>query len=327
MMNNSNKLMPLLLAMQRIRAVEQGIAERYGEWKMRCPTHLSIGQECVGAVLGLALSVDDFVVSSHRAHAHYLGKGGDIRRMLAEIYGKRDGCSAGKGGSMHLADPSVGFMGSTAIVANSIPIGVGLALSAKLQGSTQISCCCFGDGAVEEGCFYESANFAALKKLPVLFLCENNLYSVYSPLSVRQPKEREIYQLAAAIGVDSYRADGNDGAAVLTAVEQAATQVRRGEGPVFIEFDTYRWREHCGPNYDNDLGYRSQQEFANWQQRDPIKRLESMLVTSPSERADYEQSLAAISAEIEEAFAFAEQAPFPDIQSRNEHIYAEDLTP
>src|SRR3990172_8211928 len=153
--------------MKRIRRVEEEIAARYAEWKMRCPTHLSIGQEAVAAAVGSVLQRDDFAVSGHRAHAHYLGKGGNLRAMIAELYGKATGCSRGRGGSMHLIDLAVGFEGSTAIVSNSIPVGVGLALAAKLKETGQISCVFFGDGAVEEGVFYESVNFAAVKKLPV----------------------------------------------------------------------------------------------------------------------------------------------------------------
>ena len=187
-----NVAVELLRRMKRIRLTEETIAERYSEWKMRCPTHLCTGQEAIGAAVGLALRKDDFVVSTHRAHGHYLGKGGDLKRMLAEIYGKSTGCSSGKGGSMHLIDESVSFMGSTAIVGSTIPVGVGLGLSIRLNNTDQISCIFFGDGAVEEGVFYESLNFAALKKLPVLFICENNLYSVYSPFKVRQPAGRKI---------------------------------------------------------------------------------------------------------------------------------------
>ncbi|NBW52030.1 MAG: thiamine pyrophosphate-dependent dehydrogenase E1 component subunit alpha, partial [Betaproteobacteria bacterium] len=186
----------LLHQMRRIRHVELEIARRYGEGKMRCPTHLSVGQEAVAAAVGLALRQTDLAVSGHRAHAHYLAKGGSLPAMLAEIYGRVDGCSRGKGGSMHLVDESVGFMGSTAIVAGTIPVGVGLAYGIKCKKSDQVSCVFHGDATVEAGVFFESVNFAVVKRLPVLFVCENNLYSVYSPLSVRQPQGRSIAQMA-----------------------------------------------------------------------------------------------------------------------------------
>ena len=178
--------------MKRIRHVEEEIAKKYHLGLMRCPTHLSVGQEGVASGVGLALKNTDLAVSGHRAHAHYMAKGGDINRMIAEIYGKVTGCSKGKGGSMHLVDETVGFMGSTAIVGGTVPIGVGLAYGMKIKKSKQLSCIFLGDAVIETGVFFESINFAIVKKLPILFICENNLYSVYSPLKVRQPKKRNI---------------------------------------------------------------------------------------------------------------------------------------
>ena len=167
----------LRFQMKRIRLIEEEIARRYPEGKMRCPTHLSVGQEAVAAAVGMALRENDLAVSGHRAHAHYLGKGGNFKQMLLEIYGKEGGCSAGKGGSMHLIDEKIGFMGSTAIVGGTIPVGVGLALGMQLKETDQVSCIFHGDAVLETGVFFESVNFAVLKKLPVLFICENNLYS------------------------------------------------------------------------------------------------------------------------------------------------------
>ena len=236
----------LLYKMKYIREVEETIAVRYNEQKMRCPTHLCTGQEAVAAAAGMVLREDDFAVSSHRAHGHYLGKGGNLNRMMAEIYGKETGCSHGKGGSMHLIDQEVGFMGSTAIVGGTIPIGVGLALSVQLKKTDQVSCIFLGDGAVEEGAFYESVNFAVLKKLPVLFLCENNFFSVYSPLHVRQPKGRKIFEMVRGMGVASQHGDGNKIEGVYSMITKCVDQIRVGSGPQFLEFETYRWREHCG---------------------------------------------------------------------------------
>ena len=189
--------------MLRIRMTEEAIAERYTENKMRCPTHLSIGQEAISVGVCSNLTKNDFVLSTHRAHAHYLAKGGDLKRMIAELYGKKTGCSKGMGGSMHLIDKSVGFMGSTAIVGNTIPVAVGLGLSLKLKKEDGLSCVFFGDGAIEEGAFYESINYAVVHKLPVLFICENNLYSVYSGLTVRQPQGRKIYEMVDAMGIQT----------------------------------------------------------------------------------------------------------------------------
>lgn len=302
----------LLRSMLRIRAVEQTIAERYPEGKMRCPTHLCIGQEAVSAGVGLALRHDDFAVSTHRAHGHYLGKGGSLRRMMAEIYGKRTGCSRGKGGSMHLIDRSVGFMGSTAIVGNTVPLGVGLGLSIQLHGTDQVSCVFLGDAVVEEGVFFESVNFAVLRRLPVLFVCENNLYSVYSPLRVRQPEGRQIASMVAGLGIEVKTEDGNDTLAVHEMANQTIDRIRTAGRPAFLEFSTYRWREHCGPNFDNQLGYRSEGEYLEWERRDPILRLKAALIEA---RAATEQTFRdldeEVRSEVEDAFAFAERSPFP----------------
>jgi len=304
--------MKLLRQMKRIRFVEETIAERYNEWKMRCPTHLCIGQEAIAAAAGEVLRKDDFAVSTHRAHGHYLAKGGDLKRMIAEIYGKATGCSCGKGGSMHLIDKSAGFMGSTAIVGGTIPIAVGLALSIKFHERDQVSVAFFGDGAVEEGVFYESANFAALKKLPVLFICENNLYSVYSPFRVRQPEGRKIYKMVESIGIPSEQVNGNNALEVYSKLNSAVRSIRKGEGPRFFEFSTYRWREHCGPNFDNDIGYRSQEEYLSWKERDPIVLLEEDIVRNAlASKSDLREEELSIQAEIDEAFAYAESSPFP----------------
>lgn len=299
--------------MIKIRTVEETIAARYPEGKMRCPTHLSIGQEAVSAGVGVALLGDDLAVSTHRAHGHYLGKGGDIPRMIAEIYGKRTGCSAGLGGSMHLIDTAVGFMGSTAIVGNTIPIGVGLGLSIQLKKTNQIACVFLGDGAIEEGAFYEAANFAVLRNLPVLFICENNLYSVYSPLRVRQPENRKIHEMVSGIGLSTEHYDGNDADLVFETATNALAKIRSGSGPRFLEYSTYRWREHCGPNFDNDIGYRTEEEYLTWREKDPLKvcieRLKSRGVLTNEELTTMQKKWQGI---VDQAFEFAEESDFPD---------------
>lgn len=314
----------LLFQMKRIRFVEEEIARRYAEGKMRCPTHLSVGQEAVAAAVGLALRQDDFAVSGHRAHAHYLGKGGDLQAMLAEIYGKAGGCSRGKGGSMHLIDESVGFMGSTAIVAGTVPVGVGLAYGIKFKHADQVSCVFHGDAVVEAGVFFESVNFAVLKKLPVLFVCENNLYSVYSPLRVRQPEGRSIARMVEGLGLPVGCGDGNDVAEVFGIANDALADIRAGGGPRFLEFSTYRWREHCGPSYDNDLGYRTESEFLEWKTKEPVGRFEASLrsrgVISAAEAGEM---AVAIEREVNAAFAFAEASPFPEAASAYADLYAE----
>jgi pyruvate dehydrogenase E1 component alpha subunit len=302
----------LLHDMKRIRAVEETIAARYGEEEMRCPVHLSTGQEGI-AGLAPVLQRDDYAVSGHRAHAHYLTKGGDLRAMLAEIYGKAAGCARGKGGSMHLIDEAAGFMGSTAIVGGTIPIGVGLGFGIKQAKTDRLSCIFLGDAVLETGVFHESANFAILRKLPVLFVCENNLYSVYSPLKVRQPQGRKIHELARAIGMPAHLIDGNDVEAVHAKAGECARLIRAGSGPQFLEITTYRWREHCGANYDNHIGYRSEAEFQEWKAKEPIGRFEKKLLAEKKiTAAEITAMDVSIAKEVDDAFAFAKAAPFPD---------------
>jgi len=314
----------LFQCMKLIRCVEENIANRYSEQKMRCPTHLSIGQEAVAAGVCLALNRDDQVFGTHRSHAHYIAKGGDIKAMIAEIYGKATGCSSGKGGSMHLVDLPVGFMGSTSIVGSTIPVAAGAALANHLHKNGRICCVFFGDAAVEEGVFHESVNFAVLKKLPVLFVCENNLYSVYSPLQVRQPEGREIWKFAEAYGMSSAHGNGNDALEVFEKTQTALEHIRRGDGPYFLEFATYRWREHCGPNFDNDIGYRTEDEYLSWKERDPIKSLETQLLKQAViNKTDIEKIQAFIQKEVDEAFYFAEKSPFPGPEEAFKGLYKE----
>jgi TPP-dependent pyruvate/acetoin dehydrogenase alpha subunit len=312
----------LLFKMKYIRDVEETIANRYNEQKMRCPTHLCTGQEAVAAAAGTVLRNDDFAVSSHRAHGHYLGKGGNLNRMIAEIYGKETGCSSGKGGSMHLIDQNVGFMGSTAIVGGTIPIGVGLGLSIQLKKTDQISCVFLGDGSVEEGVFYESVNFAVLRKLPVMFLCENNFFSVYSPLKVRQPVGRRIYKMVEGMGIPSQYCDGNSVEQVYEMIRKCVDNIRNGAGPQFLEFETYRWREHCGPNFDNHIGYRTEEDYLNWKKRDPITQMEKSLSDQEALSLDDINVMEEkIQTKIEVAFRFAENSPFPLPEDAYKHLY------
>jgi len=324
MSEESGKYKELYIRMKLIRFVEERIAEKYGEGKMRCPTHLCTGQEAISAGVGLALDIHDYAVSTHRSHGHYLGKGGNLPKMIAEIYGKATGCSKGKGGSMHLIDKSIGFMGSTAIVGNSIPIGAGLALASKLDKTKQVSCIFIGDATVEEGVFSETVNFCAQRKLPVLFVCENNFYSVYSPLAVRQPQNRSISKMVEAMGILSDQGNGNDAIEVYKKTKNVLSEIKSNGSPRFLEFETYRWREHCGPNYDNNIGYRSEKEFLKWKDRDPIKFMEEKLIEKGhlllSEITDIDFSL---NAEVEEAFIYAENSPFPDPDDAYNDIYSE----
>ncbi len=313
----------LFRRMLRIRLVEEKIAEVYPEQEMRCPVHLCTGQEAVAVGVCANLTPNDFALSSHRSHGHYLAKGGNLKALLAEIYGKETGCSHGKGGSMHLVDLEAGFLGSTPIVGSTIPIGVGAAFGSKLRGEKRVVVVFFGDAATEEGVFHESVNFAVLENLPVIFVCENNLYSVYSSLEVRQPKTREIYELAKGHGLPSSQGDGNDINEVVRQTGEAIERARAGQGPSFLEFLTYRWREHCGPDYDNHIGYRTEQEYLEWKEKCPIKRFENLLSKNETlNQKDADEMSKELKAEIEEAFRFAKESPFPLEEKILEDIYA-----
>lgn len=312
----------LLQCMVRIRLVEEAIAIRYSEQQMRCPVHLSIGQEGAAAGVGAALRPGDQVMSGHRSHAHYLAKGGDLNAMIAEIYGKETGCCRGRGGSMHLVDLKAGFVGAVPIVGSTIPIAVGLALADRHLQRDRVTVAFLGEAATEEGVFHESVNFAALHRLPVVFVCENNLYSVYSPMRVRQPAQREVYEVAQGHGILAYQGDGNDPLATYSIMCDAVAHARRGEGPVFIELKTYRWREHCGPGWDNHIGYRTEAEYLEWRQRDPIENFEKRLRSDGTlNEADYLVFKRQIESEIEVAFATAQRAPFPSGGSLMDYVY------
>lgn len=319
----SEILSQLYYEMLRIRMVEEKIAGIYPEQEMRCPVHLSIGQEAVAVGVCAALSLKDYVLSTHRSHAHYLAKGGDLKAMMAELYLKVTGTCQGKGGSMNLVDRSVGFLGAVPIVGSAIPIAVGAAFGSVMRNEPRVAVAFFGDAALEEGVFHESINFAVLKKLPVVFVCENNLYSVCSPLSVRQPEGREVFSLARAYGLESFQGDGNDVIEVFGLAKSAAARARQGDGPTFLEFKTYRWLEHCGPYYDYDLGYRTESEFLEWKRRDPIARLkERLLKDSILGHQDLENMVHNLEAEIEEAFVFAKQSPFPGKELLLDGVYS-----
>ncbi|OHC76237.1 MAG: acetoin dehydrogenase [Rhodospirillales bacterium RIFCSPLOWO2_12_FULL_58_28] len=315
-------MIDLYRGLLRVRMVEEEIASRYGEKEMRCPVHLSVGQEAAAVGACAALKTDDVILSTHRSHAHYLAKGGDLKAMLAEIYGKETGCCGGRGGSMHLVDLKAGVLAALPIVGGSIPIGVGAAFTFRNQGKGRVSMVFFGDAAVEEGAFHESANFASVHNLPVIFVCENNLYSVYTGYAKRQPS-RPITDLAEAHGVRAASGNGNDVLEVYRLASEAVARARAGEGPTFLELATYRWLEHCGPNYDNDLGYRSSEEFENWRDHCPLKHhrrlLKEMGLLSDEEEATIRHK---IQSEIKDAFKFAELSPLPATETAGDHVYA-----
>lgn len=312
----------LFRSMLRIRRIEEALGDRYAEQEMRCPMHLCIGQEAIAVGVCAALASQDVVFGNHRAHGHYLAKGGNLKTMIAELYGRATGCCGGRGGSMHLIDLGAGFMGATPIVGGTVPLAVGSAWAAMLTGEPRVSVVFFGDGCFEEGVVHESLNFAALHKLPVIFVCENNEFSVYTRLKERQP-DRPIYRVAEAHGVTACRGDGNDVEEVLSIAKAAVDNARSGKGPQFIEFKTYRWREHCGPSFDDDLNYRSQPEIEDGLKDCPIAKFEARLTKrkafSSSEREIFETE---IRDEIEGAFKFALSSMKPSSQDAEGRLYA-----
>jgi TPP-dependent pyruvate/acetoin dehydrogenase alpha subunit len=313
----------LFREMLRIRLVEERIAAKYPEQEMRCPIHLSDGQEGIAAGACSVLRKGDLIVSTHRSHGHYLAKGGGLKAMIAEIYGKAAGCVGGRGGSMHLLDDKAGVLACLPIVGTSIPLGVGAAFAAKTRGEDIVCAVFLGDAAIEEGVFYESANFASLHGLPVVFICEDNDLSFYTPLKDRQP-DRPITDLAKAHNIPAWEVDGNDALAVFGAMSEIVERARGGKGPGFLLCNTRRWREHCGPRFDVELGQISEAEFKVLQENCPIGRLRKMLnEAGVLDKAIETEMTNKIGAEIDEAFAFAKAAPLPKAESAGDYLYAE----
>jgi TPP-dependent pyruvate/acetoin dehydrogenase alpha subunit len=305
----------LYFEMLRIRLVEEALAKRYSEQQMRCPMHLCIGQEAVPVGVCSFLSPSDIVFGNHRAHGYYLAKGGSLKKMVAEIYGKATGCCGGRGGSMHLIDLNVNFMGSTPIVGGTVPLGLGTALATQLRGENQLTVVFFGDGCFEEGVVHESLNYAALMSLPVIFVCENNRYSVYTNLESRQP-DRPMYKVAEAHGWEVDSGDGNDLDQVVAVFQEAVSRVKANSCPQFLEFETYRWIEHCGPNDDDHLGYRPAKEVRSWKEQCPVRRAEVKLLSDKViTQGDLDFYRRTIMSEIEESFEFALESPFPSSDS------------
>jgi TPP-dependent pyruvate/acetoin dehydrogenase alpha subunit len=295
----------LYRALYRIRRVEEQIAEIYPSDKIMSPVHLSIGQEAVSVGVCEALRQGDIVFGTYRGHALYLAKGGDLRQMVAELYGKATGCTRGKGGSMHLISTAAGVMGTSAVVGTTIANAAGYAYALKYRGSEALVASFFGDGATEEGVFAETLNFAALKGLPLLFICENNRYAIHTHQSRRQATPH-LCDRVRAFGVPAERVEHNDVLYLYERVKAIAPQVRAG-CPHFLEVMTYRWREHVGPNDDYQLGHRTAEELAPWVAADQLVRLAGMLEAGRRGQIDAE-----VEVEVADAFALAAQGPEPD---------------
>jgi TPP-dependent pyruvate/acetoin dehydrogenase alpha subunit len=302
----------------KVRLTEERLAERYREQEMRTPAHFGSGQEAVAVGVCHALRTDDVVFSHHRCHNHYLAKGGSIYGLAAELYGRADGCSGGRGGSVHLTAPDCGVIATSAILGEMTAVAVGAALAFKMDKVDRVAVTFFGEGSLDEGAFYEAINYASIKRLPVLFACENNLYATESPLSVRQAPGSDLCERVRAFKVAAKRVDGNDVLEVYQAAEEAVATLRRGEGPVFLECMTYRWREHVGPNFDHECNrtYRTRDELEAWQQRCPVKRSEAhLLQTGAADEADLKRWRAGVQQEVDEAIERARHAAWPEVST------------
>lgn len=306
--------------------IEEYISDKYKEQEMRCPTHLSIGQELNAVAMCKSLTNEDYMVSTHRNHAHYLSKGGSLDGLIGELYGRSSGCGRGNSGSMHNCDVSVGFMASTSIVGGTIPVGVGLAFAAKLKKEKRLSVVCIGDAAIEEGVFHESANFAALHSLPVIFFMENNNYSCFTPRNQRQPERVNGFKsVAQAHGMDYIKINWDNFESGVAMLDLAVQIMRNSEipAPLFVECDAYRFVEHCGPNEDDHLNYRPPAEVQAFKDLDPLIAMETKLKKDLFMNDTMHAKLVEkIHQEIIHSFDRVRNSPVPDKDELGAYLYA-----
>ncbi|MGB9880978.1 MAG: pyruvate dehydrogenase (acetyl-transferring) E1 component subunit alpha [Anaerolineae bacterium] len=316
---SKEKLIDMLSKMHLIRAFEEKADQLFALGKVHGTMHLSIGMEATAVGAVSTLRPDDYITSTHRGHGHCIAKGGDVKLMMAEFLGKETGYCRGRGGSMHIADVESGNLGATGVVGGGIPTAVGAALSVKLRNTGQVVLCFFGDGAANMGIFHESLNLAAIWKLPVVFVCENNQYAMSMPVSRAFPIEN-IADRAAAYAMPGKVVDGNDVLAVYAATAEAVDRARAGEGPSLIECKTYRWKGHSKSDQER---YRTREEVAVWKKKDPIARLEGYLLQQGLLTEEQRQTIAKEAQKrIEEAVAFAEASPEPRVEEIMEGVYA-----
>lgn len=304
-----------------IRRIELRIAEIYHTDAIKSPVHLSVGQESIAVGVCDPLEKDDIVSNTYRCHATYLAKGGDLRAMMAELYGKQTGCAGGKAGSMHLIDIQNGVLGASAVVGTTIPVAAGYALAlqneAKVTGRQRVVVALCGDGGTEEGCFYETINFAALRKLPILFICENNRLAIHTPLEKRWATDR-LCERMETYGIKTHKIDDADVFKVRDTVANVVADIRQNkEGPFFIECATYRWLEHVGPLDDHKDDYRNMKEYQFWKDNDQIARLAKML--DDKTRSQIEKEVTHL---LQDAEQYAETSPYPAAEELYAHVYA-----
>lgn len=318
-----DELKQLYFEMARIRKIQESIEAAYHEDQMKSPIHLVIGQEAICVGVCAALAADDYVYSSHRTQGVYLAKGGSLNAMMAELHCRTTGCVQSRGGSMHLIDKEAGMMCSSAIVGGVIPIATGYALASQMRGEARIHVPFFGDGGAEEGVLWESLNFAALKKLPIIYLLENNFYSVYSPLHYRQPEHTSIARKAESFGCYAQAVDGTDVKSVLQATRNAIEHIKSGKGPAFIECFAYRWRGHGGAGNDSHLKYRPDADLDTWTAHCPIENIKKDLFAQGVSSEALEALMVGVDAQIKESFDFALRSPEPGPSELHTHLYSQ----
>lgn len=306
----------LYRSLYRIRRTEEEVARVYPTDAIKSPVHLSIGQEFVAVGVCDVLEPRDWVAGSYRGHAMFLARGGSLDGLVRELYGKVGGCAAGKGGSMHLVDMANGIVGASAVVATQIPVAAGFAYTAQRRNTGAVTVCFLGDGATEEGVFAETLNFAALKALPILFVCENNGLAIHQPLSKRWATDR-LTERVGTYGIPTARILDGDLFALRDTAAEFVARARSGAGPAFLEVATYRWKEHVGPAEDYDAGYRERADLDLWQERDSVAALAQLLPADTRAAVEAEEEAA-----IAAAFAGAEAAPFPDPKDLLSDVYA-----
>lgn len=315
------QLIQQLQMMLLIRQAEEKLGDMVTAGCVKCPCHLGIGQEAIAVGVSQSLRPTDRVFGAHRSHTHFLALNGNVYQLFAEVLGKATGCSKGMGGSMHLADKQHGFMGSVPIVAASVPIATGAALAAKMDRCGDIAVSYFGDGAVEEGAVHESLNLASVMNLPIVFVCENNLFASHMHIMQRQPTNSTV-RFAHAHGIAAQVVDGNDVIAVTDLAKYAIEQARVESRPFFIEAVTYRWRGHVGPREDNDVGVKRSEDLHLWKRRDPIERLASALEQAHALPAQlYARLKAETQSQLDDAWAKAEQDPYPNESALFDLVY------
>ncbi|MBU4334027.1 MAG: thiamine pyrophosphate-dependent dehydrogenase E1 component subunit alpha, partial [Candidatus Omnitrophica bacterium] len=319
---SKEKLLEIYRSISKIRKVELKIEELYHLDEMKTPVHLCLGQEAVSASVCSNLKKDDMIFSNHRSHGHYLAKGGDMNSLIAEFYCKETGCAKGRGGSMHVIDTSVGHYGSSAIVGGSIPHAVGAALAFKMQKKDLVAVSFFGDAASEEGVFYESMNLAQLKKLPVVFVCENNRYSVCSHVSVRQPNE-DISMRAKAFDIPAKQVDGMNAIEVYEGANIAIEHARSGKGPYLLECKVQRWRGHAGAGDPMKDQYRVPEDLDDSAVRDPLDEYKTYLLAGKVSREELQIIDQDIDEQVAAAFKYGQESPLPDRADLEKYLFAE----